>query len=62
MPGTQLQPKIIVGSLTLVTRKIISQHIDSVLLGISAREMPFIISDNTSIINDLSSSSNSIVG
>ena len=60
MAGTQISSKSIVGSCTLVTRKTVSRKKNGVLLGIPAYEMPFIMPDNTSIVNDLSSSSDSL--
>ncbi len=56
MPGTRISPEIIVGSLTLVTKKNVSDHFNGVLLGIPACEMPFGISDHTSVVNDNPSS------
>ena len=56
MPGTRLPPKTIVGSLTLITQSTVSGSINGVLLGIPAREMPFVMPDNTSVVDDLSSS------
>ncbi|CAF4481402.1 unnamed protein product, partial [Rotaria sp. Silwood2] len=61
MPGTTLPSKIIVGSLTLVTQKYTSAQSNCVLLGIPAREMPFVIPDDTSVINDLSSLNSSSI-
>ena len=55
MPGTRLPPSIIVGTLTLVTRETVSCDRNGVLLGIPARQMPFLMSGNTSIVNDVSS-------
>ncbi|CAF1459834.1 unnamed protein product, partial [Adineta steineri] len=49
MPGTRLSPKTIVGINTLVTRHTVSKDIDRVLLGIPAREMPFVMPDTTSL-------------
>ncbi|CAF3917459.1 unnamed protein product [Rotaria sordida] len=49
MPATRLPPKVIVGSLTLVTRKTVSREGNCVLLGIPAREMPFVMPENTSV-------------
>ncbi len=56
MSGTRLSSKIIVGSLTLVTRETITHNINSVLLGIPAREMPFTVANNIPPVNDLPSS------
>ncbi len=56
MPGTQISPEIIVGSLTLVTPRTISDHFNGVLLGIPACEMPFGTPDYTSFVNDNPSS------
>jgi acetyltransferase-like isoleucine patch superfamily enzyme len=60
MPGTRISPKTIVGSFTYVTRETVSRYNNGVLLGIPAHEMPFSVPDNISIINDLSSSPNSL--
>jgi hypothetical protein len=54
MPGTRLSSNIFVGSLTLITRKTINGDSNSVLLGIPAHEMPFVLRDNVSVVNDLS--------
>jgi non-ribosomal peptide synthetase-like protein len=54
MPGTQLSSKILVGSLTLVTRETVHGNVNGIFLGIPAREMPFKMSDNTPVVNDLS--------
>jgi acetyltransferase-like isoleucine patch superfamily enzyme len=57
MPGTRIPSEIIVGSLTLVKQTTASDHINSVLLGIPAYEMPFAMSDHSSITNDMASAS-----
>ncbi|CAF4706532.1 unnamed protein product [Rotaria sp. Silwood1] len=49
MPAIRLPPKVIVGSLTLVTRKTASTENNCILLGIPAHQIPFVTSDNTSI-------------
>ncbi|CAF1461134.1 unnamed protein product [Rotaria sordida] len=49
MPATRLPPKVIVGSLTLITQKTFSAEGNCVLLGIPARDMPFVMPDDTSI-------------
>ncbi|UJR22123.1 hypothetical protein I4U23_025187, partial [Adineta vaga] len=46
MPGTRLVSNTMVGSLTLVTRQTVNSNINSTLLGIPAREMPFQLSDS----------------
>ncbi|CAF2966027.1 unnamed protein product [Rotaria sp. Silwood2] len=56
MPATRLPLKIIVGSLTLVTRKTANVENNCVLLGIPARKMPFQVPDDISAANDLLSS------
>jgi acetyltransferase-like isoleucine patch superfamily enzyme len=55
MPGTRIPSGIIVGSLTLVTRTTVSDHFNSVLLGIPACEIPFAMSDHPSITDDMAS-------
>ncbi|CAF4135124.1 unnamed protein product [Rotaria sp. Silwood2] len=54
MPATRLSSKIIVGSQTLVTEKTISTQSNCVLLGIPAREMPFIVPEDIYFVNDSS--------
>ncbi|CAF3934558.1 unnamed protein product, partial [Rotaria sp. Silwood1] len=49
MPATRLPPKVIVGSLTLITRKTASTENNCILLGIPAHQIPFVTSDDTSI-------------
>ena len=56
MPGTRLSSKMIVGSLTLVTRETVIRNVNGILLGIPACEMPFTMSNSISLVNDLSSS------
>ena len=56
MPGTKLSSGTIVGSLTLVTPETVSDDVNSVLLGIPARKMPFVMSGNTSAVNNMWSS------
>jgi hypothetical protein len=53
MPGTRIPSEIIVGSLTLVKQTTVSDHFNSVLLGIPACEMPFAMPDQPSITNDM---------
>jgi acetyltransferase-like isoleucine patch superfamily enzyme len=57
MPGTRIPSEIIVGSLTLVKQTTVSDHFNSVLLGIPACEMPFAMPDHPSITNDMASAS-----
>jgi hypothetical protein len=47
----RLSPKTIVGNLTLITRGIVSCDSNGVLIGIPAREMTFVMPDNTTIEN-----------
>ncbi|CAF1342580.1 unnamed protein product [Rotaria sordida] len=49
MPATKLPSKTIVGSFTLVTQKTVNAQSNCVLFGIPAREMPFVIPDDTSV-------------
>jgi hypothetical protein len=51
MPGTRISSEILVGSLTLVTGRTVSDYFNGVLLGIPACEMPFGIPDHTSVVN-----------
>ncbi|CAF1679834.1 unnamed protein product, partial [Adineta ricciae] len=60
MPGTRLSPKTMIGSLTLIVPDTVSKDTNRVLLGIPAREMPFVLVDTTSFVDGLSSSSNSV--
>jgi acetyltransferase-like isoleucine patch superfamily enzyme len=55
MPGTRISSNIMVGSLTLVTRETVCEKVNTILLGIPARKMPFVMADNASAVNDLSS-------
>ena len=59
MPGIRLSSRTIVGSLTLITQNTVSTDMNRVLLGIPAREMPFVLPSPISHVTDLSSSSNS---
>jgi len=59
MPGARLSPKIIVGSLTLVTRRTVCDEFNGVLLGIPARQMPFLVAKNTSVVNGIPASDSS---
>jgi acetyltransferase-like isoleucine patch superfamily enzyme len=61
MPGTRLSSKVLIGSLTLVTRETVCGNVNGIFLGIPAREMPFVVHDNTSAINDSSSSNTSSI-
>ena len=58
LPGARLSSQQIVGSLSLVTQENDNiDHTDCVLLGIPARRMPFVMSENRSLIDEIPSSS-----
>ncbi|CAF1496030.1 unnamed protein product [Adineta ricciae] len=59
MPGTQLPPKTMVGNLTLVTRNTSISACGTVLVGIPARPMPFVMPKEEQIPSDTFPSLNS---
>src|SRR5262249_55575001 len=54
MPGTQLDPDSMIGTMTLITKEIRNSGAGAVLLGIPGRRMPFAILDNTTSTKDSS--------